>query len=158
MHHKVSQAMLTCQIQTVVMIRSSFGFIPRMAAKTGKVLRAAGAFAWYDPSERKNRPPNDFKASVSIEPFLDCDPSKLVHVVSPYVTESIWVGPINYIPKNGVSNEDTQQYTEIRRRYEISHLKEVFEGLSRNSRRFGSKTVCLSDLEESRRKFLFLSD
>lgn len=132
MHHGVSQAILTCQIQTIVMIRSSFGFIPRMAAKTGKVLRAAGASAWYDPSERKNRPPNDFKASVSIEPFLDCDPSKLVHVLSPYATESIWVGPKDYLPKNGVSNEDTQQYAEIRRRYEISRLQELFEGLKQS--------------------------
>lgn len=72
---------------------------------------------------------NDFKTSVSIEPFLDYDPSKLVHAVSPYVTESIWLGPMNYIPQNGISNEDAQQYSEIRKRYEISHLQEIFEGL-----------------------------
>jgi hypothetical protein len=69
------------------------------------------------------------KTSVSIEPFLDCDPSKVVHVVSPYVTESTLIGPINYTPKNGVSNEDRQRYAEIRKRYEITHLQEIFEGL-----------------------------
>ena len=36
---------------------------------------------------------------------------------------------MNYIPKNDIPNEDKQQYTEIRKRYEIGHLKEVYEGL-----------------------------
>lgn len=72
---------------------------------------------------------NDFKTSVSIEPFLDYYPMKLVHILSPYVTESIWLGPMNYIPKNGVSDEDAHQYAEIRKGYEISHLQEVFEAL-----------------------------
>lgn len=70
-----------------------------------------------------------FKTSVSIEPFLDYNPKKLVHILAPYVTESIWLGPMNYIPKNDIPNEDKQQYTEIRKRYEIGHLKEVYEGL-----------------------------
>jgi len=72
---------------------------------------------------------NDFKTSVSIEPFLDYNPEKLVHILFPYVTESIWLGPMNYIPKNGVLNEDVQQYVEIRKRYEIGHLQEIFEVL-----------------------------
>lgn len=71
----------------------------------------------------------DLKTSVSIEPFLDYDPSKLVHVVLPYVTESIWLGPMNYIPQNGISNEFRQQYAEIRKRYEIDHLQQIFESL-----------------------------
>lgn len=71
----------------------------------------------------------DYKTSVSIEPFLDYDPSRLVYIVSPYVTESIWLGPMNYIPKNGLSNVFGQQYVEIRKKYEICHLREVFEGL-----------------------------
>jgi DNA repair photolyase len=44
-----------------------------------------------------------FKTSVSIEPFLDYDPAPLVDIVSPFVTESVWVGPMNYIPRNGIS-------------------------------------------------------
>ena len=71
----------------------------------------------------------NFKTSVSVEPYLDYDPSKLIHVVLPYVTESVWLGPMNYIPQNGVSNEVRQQYTEIRRRYEINRLKQIFESL-----------------------------
>jgi len=71
----------------------------------------------------------DFKTSVSIEPFLDYDPSTLVHILSPFVTESIWLGPMNYIAKNGVPQEFGQQYAEIRKAYEIVHLEEIFEGL-----------------------------
>jgi len=70
-----------------------------------------------------------FKTSVSIEPFLDYNPKQLVHVLSPYITESIWLGPMNYIPKNGILNEDKQRYAEIRKRYEIDHLKEIYEDL-----------------------------
>ena len=111
------------------MIRRSFSFIPGIGDKTEKMLWAAAVFTWDDLSETKTRFPNDLKTSVSIEPFLDCDPSKVVHVVSPYVTESTWIGPINYTPKNGVSNEDRQRYAEIRKRYKITHLQEIFEGL-----------------------------
>jgi len=70
-----------------------------------------------------------FRTSVSIEPFLDYSPMKLVHIVSPFVTESIWLGPMNYISKNGISNGTSQQYAEIRKRYEIGHLREIFEDL-----------------------------
>jgi len=70
-----------------------------------------------------------FKTSVSIEPFLDYNPRVLANILSPYVTESIWLGPMNYIPKNSIPNEDKQQYIEIRKRCEIDHLKKIFEDL-----------------------------
>jgi len=70
-----------------------------------------------------------FKTSVSIEPFLDYNPKTLVNILAPYVTESIWLGPMNYIPKNSIRNEDKQQYAEIRKSYEIDNLKEIFEEL-----------------------------
>lgn len=71
----------------------------------------------------------DFKTSVSIEPFLDRNPRGLVDMVLPYVTESIWIGPMNYIPKNGISLEDEWQYAEIRSKYEVRHLKQIYEGM-----------------------------
>jgi len=71
----------------------------------------------------------DFKTSVSIEPFLDYNPITLMNILSPYVTESIWLGPMNYIPKNGIPIEDDQHYEEIRKKYELEHLKELFDGL-----------------------------
>ena len=70
-----------------------------------------------------------FKTSVSIEPFLDYTPQILVNMLASYITESIWLGPMNYIPKNSIPNEDKQQYVEIRKKYEVDHLKEIFEDL-----------------------------
>ncbi len=75
-----------------------------------------------------------FKTSVSIEPFLDYNPKALVNILLPYITESIWLGPMNYIPKNSIPNKDKQHYTEIRKNYEIDHLKEIFEDLKGFSR------------------------
>jgi DNA repair photolyase len=75
-----------------------------------------------------------FKTSVSIEPFLDYNPKKLVHILSPYVTESIWLGPMNYIPQNSIPSEDKPQYAEIRKKYEIDHLKQIFEDLKDSPR------------------------
>nr|MDO8085257.1 hypothetical protein [Candidatus Sigynarchaeum springense] len=37
-----------------------------------------------------------FKTSVSIEPCLEPDPRQLVETLRPFVTESIWLGPMNY--------------------------------------------------------------
>jgi len=37
-----------------------------------------------------------FKTSVSIEPFLDKDPIPLINKRAPYVTETIWIGKLNY--------------------------------------------------------------
>jgi len=70
-----------------------------------------------------------FKTSVSIEPFLDYTPQTLINILSPYITESIWLGPMNYIPKNGILNDDKQQYAEIRKKYEIDHLRDIYEDL-----------------------------
>jgi len=67
-----------------------------------------------------------YKTSVSIEPFLDYYPQALVKYVEPYCTESIWVGKMNYIPRNDISKRDTPFYEQIRRNYEPTHLKEIY--------------------------------
>jgi len=38
-----------------------------------------------------------YKTSVAIEPFLDFNPIPLILKVRPYVTESIWIGKLNYM-------------------------------------------------------------
>jgi len=70
-----------------------------------------------------------FRTSVSIEPFLDYEPSKLIKTLLPYVTESIWVGPMNYISRNNIPKKYQLQYEEIRKNYETTHLKEIIETL-----------------------------
>lgn len=73
-----------------------------------------------------------FKTSVSIEPFLDYDPRKLLHAIEPYVTESIWLGKMNYITRNGISVSEKQYYDEVRKNYETTHMREICDGLSKN--------------------------
>lgn len=71
----------------------------------------------------------NFRTSVSIEPFLDHTPQTLINMLSPYVTESIWLGPMNYIPKNGIRNGDEQRYAVIRKKYEIDRLYDIYKNL-----------------------------
>jgi hypothetical protein len=67
-----------------------------------------------------------FKTSVSIEPFLDYQPQELVKIVLPYVSESIWIGPMNYIARNGIDPEDVSRYEEIRSNYELDNLTKIY--------------------------------
>jgi len=70
-----------------------------------------------------------FKTSVSIEPFLDYEPQELVYTLEPFVTESIWLGPMNYISRNGVSIEEEERYEEIRMNYYYEHLLSIYKDL-----------------------------
>jgi DNA repair photolyase len=72
---------------------------------------------------------NGYKTSVSIEPFLDRAPQMLVNRLFPFVTESIWLGPMNYISRNGMNNDDSQEYGEIRKKYKIDHLYSIYKDL-----------------------------
>jgi DNA repair photolyase len=71
----------------------------------------------------------DFKTSVSMEPFLDYEPHELVAIILPYVTESIWIGPMNYIARNNIAKESVFKYEEIRKNYEIEHLRKIYGDL-----------------------------
>ena len=74
-----------------------------------------------------------YKTSVSIEPFLDYDPSALVEIVAPFTTESIWIGRMNYIPRRVPSKKDSPYYEEIRKNYEDDHLWEIYNKLKYHS-------------------------
>jgi hypothetical protein len=71
----------------------------------------------------------NYKTSVSIEPFLDYNPEPLVKAVTPYSTESIWIGKMNYIPRNGIGDVEVPFYEDVRRNYELSHLMEIYANL-----------------------------
>jgi DNA repair photolyase len=66
-----------------------------------------------------------YKTSVSVEPFLDSDPSLLMRILSPYITESIWLGPMNYIQRKDIKEDEMKEYERIRTIYSIKHLKKV---------------------------------
>jgi DNA repair photolyase len=77
---------------------------------------------------------NDFKTSVSAEPFLDYHPQKLVKEIDPFVTDSIWIGPMNYISRNNINEKDEKEYLNIRKNYEVEHLKEIYNILKDNQK------------------------
>lgn len=71
-----------------------------------------------------------FRTSVSIEPFLDYDPTELIEMIRPFTTESIWIGRMNYIPCTKISRGEKSHYERIRKNYETAHLWEIFEELN----------------------------
>jgi DNA repair photolyase len=75
---------------------------------------------------------NDFKTSVSIEPFLDYIPKTIINKLSPYITESIWLGPMNYISSNNIPEAAKHYYQDIRDNYQVEHLQEIYEELKDN--------------------------
>ena len=68
-----------------------------------------------------------FKTSISIEPFLDYNPIPLVEKIRPFVTESIWIGKMNYIARNGVTLLDRPYYDSIRQNYHLKHILEIYD-------------------------------
>jgi len=55
-----------------------------------------------------------FRTSVSAEPLLDDDPRLLIDTVERWVTESIWLGRMNYIPRRSPAGCEVE-YARLRR-------------------------------------------
>ena len=70
-----------------------------------------------------------FKTSVSIEPFLDNNPVPLVHELASYVTESIWVGPMNHMPRKNIRAEDVKEYDRVREIKRKENLEKIYNAL-----------------------------
>ena len=66
-----------------------------------------------------------YKTSISIEPFLDENPFILVDKLIPYVSESIWIGKMNYIRAYNHSNEEKSNFNLIRRINSKENLKKI---------------------------------
>lgn len=58
---------------------------------------------------------NGFKTSISSEPLLDFDPRPLINDLYQYVTESFWLGIMNYIPVKNVHIEEQMFYNNARK-------------------------------------------
>lgn len=69
------------------------------------------------------------KTSISIEPFLDKDPLPLIEILLPYVTESIWLGKMNYIKANDIPSNFRKDYNSIREVNSKNNLKAIIEKL-----------------------------
>jgi len=73
-----------------------------------------------------------FETSLSVEPFLDNTPFKLIEELEEYVTDTIWVGPMNYIAKSNISAEDQPYYDQLRKNVNPDNLKNIHEHLKDN--------------------------
>jgi len=68
---------------------------------------------------------SNYKTSVSIEPFLDKNPIPLIKKLIPLVTESIWIGKMNYIRKNSFQGNEKKYYDMIRENYNIKNINQI---------------------------------
>ena len=75
-----------------------------------------------------------FKTSVSIEPFLDKNPIPLIEEITPYVTETIWLGKMNYIKKNDISTEEKSYFEAVRKNYSFENIQNIIDRLNRNKK------------------------
>lgn len=72
-----------------------------------------------------------YRTSISIEPFLDKDPIPLIKTLLPYVTESIWIGKMNYIRVNGIPKSSKKYYRLIREANTKKNLKIILKNLKK---------------------------
>ncbi|MHA1757320.1 MAG: radical SAM protein [Promethearchaeota archaeon] len=66
-----------------------------------------------------------FKTSISIEPFLS-DPVVFIDDLIPYVSESIWIGPMNYIKATKIKENEKEYYKMIRKLNEPENLLKIY--------------------------------
>ena len=72
-----------------------------------------------------------YKTSISIEPLLEKDPFPLIEVLIPYVTESIWIGKMNYIKNIEINSYEKKYYELIKDVNSTENLKLILEKLKR---------------------------
>lgn len=80
-----------------------------------------------------------FKTSVSIEPFLDKNPLKIIEKVAPYCTESIWIGVMNYIRIEGITPEEEPFYIYQRKISSWTNIQTIVENLKQLPEEIKSK-------------------
>jgi len=92
-----------------------------------------------------------YKTSISIEPVLErTHLFSLVRILDPYVTESIWIGTMNYISTK-IPNEDWKYYKEVRATKNPKFLREI-QDLFRHNRKIRWKDSIKNILEKDAKK------
>jgi len=75
-----------------------------------------------------------FKTSVSIEPFLDKDPIPLVKKLYPFISDTIWLGKMNYIDVKNVQDREFEFYDAIRKNYGIKNIQKIINKLKHSKK------------------------
>lgn len=91
---------------------------------------------------------NGFKTSVSMEPYLDIDPTQVIHALHSYVTESIWVGKMNYIQAKNILPEEKKFYDYQRKICSEANINKIVDDLKNLPEKIKDK-IKLSNLLES---------
>lgn len=84
---------------------------------------------------------NEFKTSISIEPVLDIDPYILVNILLPYITESIWIGKMNYMKTKNLSKNEEKFHNLVRRINTRENLLKIIE----QSKHYEGKIIKIKD-------------
>ncbi|KKM13376.1 hypothetical protein LCGC14_1716850 [marine sediment metagenome] len=74
-----------------------------------------------------------YKTSISIEPFLDNNPFILIDKLIPYVTESIWIGKMNYFQTRNFTQKEESYFKFIRRINSKVNLLKIVQGSKNHS-------------------------
>lgn len=82
-----------------------------------------------------------YKTSISIEPFLDKNPYILVEKLKPFVTESIWIGKMNYVKSSDFLPNEKKFYFYIRQINSKENLLEIVN----KSKRYKAINVRIKD-------------
>jgi DNA repair photolyase len=82
-----------------------------------------------------------YKTSISIEPFLDENPYELLDVLLPHVTESIWIGKMNYIKASNILPCEQPYYDRIR---EINHTTNLSRIIA-NAEKYQDNIIKIKD-------------
>jgi len=80
-----------------------------------------------------------FKTSVSMEPSLDENPIIVIKKVAPFITESIWLGIMNYIKAQGITEEEKPYYKYQRKISSWSNVQKIVENLKQLPEEIRSK-------------------
>ncbi len=72
-----------------------------------------------------------FKTSISIEPFLDKDPTDLIDRILPFITNSIWIGKMNYIKASNINKAEEKEYKRIRMINSKKNIKQILMNLKK---------------------------
>jgi DNA repair photolyase len=68
-----------------------------------------------------------YKTSVSMEPVLTHTPENLIKKISPYVTDTIWIGKMNYLSDKWFNENTIKWYYEMKSINSYDNMKKVYE-------------------------------
>lgn len=78
-----------------------------------------------------------FETSVSCEPMLDDNVEDVIEKVSPYITDSIWIGKANYLARrlriNGIRDKETiEKSRELMKLQSDGNIRRLYKRLRKN--------------------------